>query len=244
MKPPRTAAALVIGNELLTGKIRDTNFGHLARELFALGIALERAIFCRDEIDVIVADLNDLRRAHDWVFTSGGVGPTHDDVTIKALARAFDRPIARSPAIETLLRRFIGDRISDGHLRMADVPVGAELVTGSGGHWPVLLIDNVFVLPGLPEAFERQLPILRERLAGDAPFISRAVHTTRDEGSIAALLEELAAGHPEVAIGSYPKWNGPYRVAVTFDGRDSVKVDAAVQALHRILPPETIVPAT
>ncbi len=251
MKAPRTAAALIIGNELLTGKIQDRNVAVLARELFGLGIALRRVIVCSDEIEVIVGDLDQLRRDHDVVFTSGGVGPTHDDVTMEAVARAFGQRLRRSPTIEALLREFFGDRLTTHHLVMADVPEGAELVTvreaapsmpSAGRRWPAIRVDNVYVLPGLPEVFAHKLPILRQELAGGAPFISRRVATSSDEGSIAPLLARLSRQHPEISIGSYPRWgDGPVRVIVTFDGRDSQQIDHAVAALESALPPEQVV---
>ncbi len=242
MNSPRTAAALVIGNELLTGKIQDLNVAVLAKELFALGITLRRVIFCPDEIDVIVEDLNVLRRDHDFVFTSGGVGPTHDDVTMASIAKAFGVPVVRSQEIEALLREFFGERLTERHLRMADVPEGAELISSTRVRWPAVLVGNVFILPGLPHIFQRKFPLIRERLRGDAPFVSRAVHTRSDEGAIAALLEQIVADHPGVDIGSYPRWgDGAYRVAVTFDGRDSAEVDRAVEALCQALPPDQIV---
>lgn len=242
MESVRTAAALIIGNELLTGKVQDVNVQALARELFALGVSMRRVVICPDEIDVIVEDLNTLRRDHDWVVTSGGVGPTHDDVTIQAVARAFDREIVREPRLEGLLRDYFGDRLTDAHLRMAGVPSGAEMVLSRGVGWPLVLVENVFILPGLPEIFRRKLPALAERVGAGRPFLSRAVHTLSDEGDLAPLLDRLCVEHPDIAIGSYPRWgDAPYRVAVTFDGRDADAVDAAVNALRAELPPDQIV---
>lgn len=244
MTPPRTAAALVIGNELLTGKIQDRNVPVLARELFGLGIELRRVVICSDEVDVIVADLDDLRAAHDVVFTSGGVGPTHDDVTMRAVARAFGTELARNEALASLLREYFAERLTDEHLRMADVPAGAELVSAEAVRWPTVKMGNVFVLPGLPEIFERKMPILREVLGQGEPFVSRAVDTASDEGAIALLLEDVERSFPGVRIGSYPKWGrGPVRVTVTFDGRDGSEVDGAAAAFAAGLPPGQLVDA-
>ncbi len=242
MNAPRTAAALVIGNELLTGKIQDRNVAVLARELFGLGIELRRVILCRDEVEGIVQDLNQLRRDHDVVFTSGGVGPTHDDVTLKAVARAFGQGLRRSPELEALLRDFFGERLTPRHLVMADLPAGAELVRAAETPWPAVRVGNVYVLPGLPQVFARKLPIIRRELAGDEAFVSRRVATSSDEGAIAPLLESLSDRHPKISIGSYPRWDdGPVRVMVTFDGRDPGQVDHAVAALLSALPPDQIV---
>lgn len=237
-----TAAALVIGNELLTGKVQDKNVAALARLLFELGISLERVVMCPDEVDVIVSDLDALRRSHDYVFTSGGVGPTHDDVTMAAVSRSFGRPIVRNPEIEGLLAEFFGARLAAAHLRMAEVPEGATLMRAAKGRWPTIRLENVFVLPGLPEIFRMKLAVLREHLVGGTPFVSRSVATSSDEGEIAPLLDELVREHPGVAIGSYPRWgDGPVKVAVTFDGRDPAAVERAVDALRQVLPPDQIV---
>lgn len=227
----RTAAALIIGNEILTGKIREENLPVLAKELRELGVALRRVIVCPDEVAVIAEDLAALRASHDLVFTSGGVGPTPDDVTLPAVARAFDRPLARSPVIEALIRGYWGERVTDGHLRMADVPEGAALLSSPEMPWPVISVENVYVLPGVPEIFAVKLALLRETIGKDAPFFTRALYTRCDEGSIAELLDEVGRLHPSVDIGSYPRWHDPdYRVKLTFDGRASDAVDAALAA--------------
>jgi molybdenum cofactor synthesis domain-containing protein len=238
----RSAAALIIGNEILTGKIREGNVQFLASELFRMGIALERVVVCPDDVETIASDLRALRASHDLVFTSGGVGPTHDDVTLAGVARAFARPLERSPLIEALIRRHWGDRVTPGHLRMADVPAGAELLHSDEVPWPVIRIDNVCVLPGVPEIFRAELLMLRERIGSDVPFVSRALYTMCDEGEIAALLEDVARAHPDVDIGSYPRWRDPnYRVKLTFDGRSPEAVDAALEACRAALPAEVVV---
>ena len=238
----RTAAALIIGNEILTGKVREANVQRLAHELFRLGIAFRRVIVCPDDVDTIARDLRELREAHDLVFTSGGVGPTHDDLTLPAVARSFDRPLVRSPIIEGLIRGYWGERATEGHLRMADVPEGADLLSTGDVPWPVVCVENVFVLPGVPEIFEVKLQLLRERIGSDVPFVSRALYTMCDEGEIAGLLERVVRAHPGVEIGSYPRWRDPsYRVKLTFDGRDPAAVDAALEACRGALAPELIV---
>ncbi|MCZ7681899.1 MAG: molybdopterin-binding protein [Sandaracinaceae bacterium] len=238
----RTAAALIIGNEILTGKVREANAQLLARELFKLGVALRRVIVCPDDVATIAADLNALRAAHDLVFTSGGVGPTHDDVTLPGVARAFDRPLERSPLIEGLIRGHWGGRVTEGHLRMADVPRGAELLATDAVPWPVIRVENVYVLAGVPEIFELKLAMLRDRIGQGTPFVSRALYTMCDEGEIAALLEEVARAYPDVEIGSYPRWRDPtYRVKLTFDGVRPESVDAALEACRAALPAEAIV---
>jgi molybdenum cofactor synthesis domain-containing protein len=237
----RTAAALVIGNEILTGKIQESNVAFLAKELFALGVRLRRVVVCPDEVSVIAADLTALREAHDVVFTSGGVGPTHDDVTIEAVAQALDREVVRSAELERLVRGYFGARTTEEHLRMADVPAGAELIRSGEMPWPTVAVENVYVFPGVPEIFRAKFPVIRDRLRTDAPFVSRAVYAHADEFELAPLLDAVAAAHPAVAIGSYLRWGkADYRVKLTIDGSDRSAVDQAVEALLAGLPPDQL----
>lgn len=238
----RSAAALVIGNELLTGKIADTNAAVLARTLFELGISLRRIVVCPDEVETIAADLESLCGQHDYVFTSGGVGPTHDDVTVEAVGRALGRPLVHSAELEALLTTIYGPLSNPQVQAMAYLPEGVELMAVPGIPWPTVRVANVFVLPGMPEVFERQLPALRAILEGGAPFVSRAVGTRCREDELADLLGQLSARHGAVTIGSYPRAKGQrVRVLVTFDGRDSKQVDRAVGDLLEALPADRIV---
>ena len=238
----RTASALVIGNEILTGKVQEANVGFLAKELFAMGIALRRVVVCPDDEGTIIDDLRALSKAHDWVFTSGGVGPTHDDLTIPAVAKAFARPLTRDSELEQLIRAHFRERTTDGHLRMADVPEGAELLRSAALPWPVMAIGNVFVMPGVPEIFRHKFELVRSRLGAGTPFVSRAIFTRCDEGEIAALLERVERTHAGVLIGSYPRIPGAeYTVKITFDGSDPERVASALEACLRELPPELVV---
>lgn len=238
----RSAAALVIGNEILTGKVREANVQRLARELFRVGVALRRVVVCPDDVEIIAADLRALRTSHDLVFTSGGVGPTHDDVTLLGVARAFDRALTRSDRLESLIRAHWGERVTQQHLRMADLPEGADLIEDADVPWPTIRVENVHVLPGVPEFFELNVAMLRSRIRGEVPFVSRALYTNCDEGEIAALLEEIARAYPDVEVGSYPRWRDPsYRVKLTFDGRVPEAVDAALEACRAALPPALVV---
>lgn len=239
----RTAAALIIGNEILTGKVREENVSVLAKELFGLGVRLQRVVICADQVEVIARDLTELRTKHDLVFTSGGVGPTHDDVTVQAVARSLDRSLVRSQELAGLLEQHFGSRCTERHLRMADLPEGFQLVRTGSARWPAVVVDNVYVLPGLPEVFRMKMPILRERLGAGEAFVSRAVYTRCDEAEVADLLDRLVAEHPQVAIGSYPVWNERhYRVKLTVDGADATAVAAAAAALEEALPEGSVVP--
>lgn len=238
----KTAAALVIGNELLSGKIADANLVVLARTLRSVGVELRRAVMVLDDIEVIAAEVRALASTHDWLFTSGGVGPTHDDVTIEAVARAFDAPVVMSTPLADLLRRHYGDRLTEGHLLMARVPEGARLVSGETPTWPAVVMRNVWVLPGVPEIFQAKQGVIRDELAGGAPFISLAVLTTLDEGQLKPMLDRVVADHRDVAIGSYPRWSDPEcRTRLTFDGQVEERVRAARDAFAASLPAGTVV---
>lgn len=240
----RSAAALVIGNELLTGKVQEGNVSFLAQSLFSAGIALKRVVICPDDEVTIVDDLRLLSARHDLVFTSGGVGPTHDDITIRSVARAFDQRIARHPELEAMLRAHFGERITEGHLRMADVPERAELVQTAEAQWPVIQVQNTYVLPGVPQIFRAKLEVVIQRLGADTPFVSRAIYTFCDEGEIAELLERVEHGFGDVTIGSYPRFGDPeYSVKITFDGRNLNRVLDALRACLVELPTEKVVRA-
>jgi molybdenum cofactor synthesis domain-containing protein len=233
----RTAAALIIGNEILSGKIQETNLVELARVLRELGIDLKRVVVVTDEPDTIAQEVAALASTHDLVFTSGGVGPTHDDVTMAGVASAFNVPVVPHPTLEDMLRRHFGDRINDNHLRLALVPRGARLLSKPDSIWPVTVIENVWILPGIPEVFRKKLDIAREHLAGDSPFLSRAVYTLLDEADLAPMLNEVVRKHPGVDVGSYPAWNDKkYRTKLTFDGKDGAAIGRAMDAFLALLP--------
>jgi molybdenum cofactor synthesis domain-containing protein len=235
--PARTAAALLIGNELLTGKIHEGNLINLARTLRALGVKLERALIVADDMQVIAREVRALSDTHDVVFTSGGVGPTHDDITIEAIALGFGVRALVHPEFEALLRGFYGDKMTDGHLRMALVPEGAELVRHDETRWPTVLMKNVWILPGVPEAFRMKLAVVRANVHGPARFVSREVYTKMDEPDLKPLLDRVVAAHPEVDVGSYPKWfDNRYKTKITFDATDEPKLEAALREFLSLLP--------
>jgi molybdenum cofactor synthesis domain-containing protein len=237
-----TAAALLIGNELLSGKIQDANLIELARMLRALGMHLVRAAILPDDVTQIADELSALRRSADVVFTSGGVGPTHDDVTVQAVARAFGVPVVRDPSLEALLRNTYGPRCTEIHLRMALVPQGAELLSSSDVKWPVTSMGNVFLLPGVPEIFRAKLDVIRAHVQGPMPFASRAVFLRVEEADLTDVLDAVVAQHATVEIGSYPKWFEPsYKTKVTFDGRDGSAVQSAADDFIRRLGADAVV---
>jgi len=237
--PPqyRTAAALVIGNELLSGKVEEANVHVLARALRDLGIELQRVVMVLDDVDVIAREVKSLAASHDWLFTSGGVGPTHDDVTVVGVARAFGVGVAEDPLLAKMLRDHYKERCTSGHLQMALVPEGASLESTEEIRWPTIRHQNVWLLPGVPEIFRMKLAVVVARLGAGVAFVSRAVFTKMDEGDLKPLLDAVVAAFPDVSVGSYPKWQDPtYRTKLTFDGRATARVDAARDAFLALLP--------
>ena len=226
-----TAAILVIGDEILSGKTDDLNARLLISELRDLGVSLRRILVIPDVAEEVAEGVRDLSSRVDFIFTSGGVGPTHDDVTILGIASAFDRPVVRDHVLEARIRAHFGDGVDESRLRMADVPEGAELIEAPDLRWPVLLVRNVYILPGVPELFRRKFSAIRERFRV-APFQARTIFTLEDEFDIAERLSELALAYPQVAIGSYPNFAAPdYRVKLTLESKDSTALESALNAL-------------
>ncbi len=238
----RTAAALVIGNEILSGKVADANVSELAKLLRALGIRLERVVMLPDDIEILAKEVRELSARFDVVFTSGGVGPTHDDVTVAAVARAFGLEVVEDPNLAALMRGVYGERITDAHLLMARIPVGSLLRGSQEVEWPTPVTHNVWMLPGIPDLFRLKLLTVRAWLRGPAPFLSRSLFLRLEEPVLKPLLDQVVALHPTVEIGSYPKWFDPtYRTLVTFDAADAEAAQAALEDLRARVTPNDIV---
>lgn len=232
-----TAAALLIGNELLSGKVADQNLAPLATTLRSLGIRLERVLVIGDERAAVAREVRALSAAHDVVFTSGGVGPTHDDVTLDAVAEGFGVTTEIHPQLAALVKAHYGAACTADHLLMAKAPVGAQLRSSAELRWPTVVMHNVWVMPGVPELFRMKLLIVREHLVGPSAIISRALFIQIEETDLKPLLDRTVALHPLIEIGSYPKWfDATYKTKVTFDGVVESQVEAAVQELLALIP--------
>jgi molybdenum cofactor synthesis domain-containing protein len=241
MAHDQTAGLIVIGNEILSGKIVDTNSAFLAQQLRPLGVSLRRMVVIPDEIDVIAAEVRALCGAVDVVFTSGGVGPTHDDVTIAGVARGLGRQVIRHPSLVRMLRDYFGGEVNDARLKLAEVVEGTELEYHGNLSFPTFRVENIYILPGIPEIFREKVVALQPRFAGD-PFHLRVVYTREVESSIAAHLNRTLEQFPELLLGSYPKLNDPeYRVRITLESKDREYVERALAALLDMLPASAVV---
>jgi molybdenum cofactor synthesis domain-containing protein len=239
----RTAALLIVGNELLSGKVQERNLEPLAVTLRALGILLERVVVVGDDRERIADEVRAASSRYDVVFTSGGVGPTHDDVTLEGVAAGFGVPLESHPRLTSLLEAVYGERCTADHLLMARVPAGSELKSSPDVKWPTVVMRNVWVMPGVPELFRMKLAIVREHLVGPAQIVSRALFTHMEETDLKPLLDRVVSHHREVEIGSYPKWfDAAYKTKVTFDGRSEADVDAALSELSGLLPAGALAP--
>jgi molybdenum cofactor synthesis domain-containing protein len=209
------AALAVIGNEILSGRTQDKNIAYLAKWLNLQGIRLHQVRVVPDETDEIVAAVNALRAKYDYLFTTGGIGPTHDDITVDAIAAAFAVPVVIHPKAEKVLRDHYQDRITDARLRMARVPEGAELIENAVSAAPGIRKDNVFILAGIPSVMQGMLASLEGQLEGGAPVITETVSAYVAESQVADLLKQVEAGHADILVGSYPVWKGN-RVGANF----------------------------
>lgn len=237
----RTAAILVIGNEILSGKVTDENSPFLARELRSLGVSLRRIEVVTDEVGEIAEAVARMSGDFDFVFTSGGVGPTHDDKTVEGIAQGLGQRIVRHPLLEELLRHFYGEKLTDAALRMADVPESAQVLFGGTVKIPVVTVANITVLPGVPEFFRKEFLSVRERFASD-PFYCRRAFVMLMEGEIVDILNDITRLHQEVELGSYPVFNKdvPYRVMLTFDSKSEQAAESALALLLERLPAASI----
>jgi len=238
---PKTAGIILVGNEILSGKIVDANASYLCRELRVLGVEVRRITVIPDEVDLIAAEVSRFGAEYDVVFTSGGVGPTHDDVTIEGVARAAGVPVVRHPALVALLEGYYKEALNDAHLKMAEVPEGAELLVDESVRFPTILMRNVYILPGVPEIFRRKFDAIRERFR-DRPIFLKNVFVRIGEGTLADHLNGLLRDYPELLLGSYPEFSNPeYKVKVTLESRDDAFLEAALAEFLKRLPADCIV---
>jgi len=240
---PRSAGILIIGNEILSGKVEDSNSSFLATELRALGVCLTHISVIPDDVEVIGKEAVGFSEAHDFVFTSGGVGPTHDDVTMEGIAKGFNVRVIPHPELVTYFRAHYGDRVNPAILKMAEVPEGAELIHAPGMGFPLVSFKNIFILPGIPQYLIKKFSAIKER------FRSTAIHLRRlflraNESDIAETLNSVVRTYSDVAFGSYPILENPeYSIIVTAESRSEDALNQSVAELISRLPRTVIVRA-
>ena len=233
-----SAAILIVGDEILSGRTREANAHHLAGELTRIGIDLREIRVVADDMAAIATAVNALRAGHDHLFTSGGIGPTHDDITADAVAAAFGLPLhVRDDARDLLARHYdrSGLEFNEARMRMARIPEGAVLIDNPISAAPGFSMQNVHVMAGVPNIFQAMVASLLPRLTGGRPLLSQTLRIERGEGSVAKPLAALAAEFDDLSFGSYPFiQNGAYGTNIVVRGSDAGRLDAAMARLAAI----------
>jgi molybdenum cofactor synthesis domain-containing protein len=236
----KTAGIVIIGNEVLSGKTHDINSHFFCTELRQLGVEVQKIATIQDIVELIGDEVRKFSKSFDFVFTSGGVGPTHDDVTIDGIAHGFGLKVVRHPDIERRMRQRLGADVNEARLRMANVPEGAELLATDALFAPIIKIHNVFIFPGIPRILQERFHTIKERFR-DEPFYLKNVYVKYGEGIIAEPMNELVAKYPDLMLGSYPVLDIPeYKVKVTLESKDSAYLDRALNSFLAALPTDAV----
>ncbi len=241
MKHSITAGIVIIGNEILSGKVRDDNSFFLASELRSLGVHLERISIIPDDIEAIGKEVVDFSEKYDYVFTSGGVGPTHDDVTMEGIAKGFNVKLVEHQGIKDMLCSRFSESVNSAVLKMANVPEGTEIILNEDIRFPVISFRNIFIFPGIPEYMKNKFSLIRERFRS-SEFHLKKLFLNSHESSFAEILNEVVADYKDVDFGSYPVIGKPdFRVMITVESKLKKSLEYALNDLISRLPEDIIV---
>jgi len=239
----KTAGILIIGNEILSGKVRDSNSFYLASELRALGVTVMRISVIPDEVEIIGKEAVFFSESFDYVFTTGGVGPTHDDITVAGIAKGFGVRLVSHPALEQKFRQRYGESCNSAILKMAEVPEGADVIDFGNTRFPLVVFRNIFIFPGIPKYLMEKFALIRERFRSTSIFLKR-LFLDAEESDIAAVLNSVVAGNGDVSFGSYPVLDNPeYRIIITAECRSEDSLSKAVADLMKKLPGKIVIRA-
>ena len=237
----KTAGIIIIGDEILSGKIHDLNSQFMVKELRLHGIDLRRISVIPDDVHEIANEVKKFSERFDYVFTAGGIGPTHDDVTIVGIAKAFNVKLILNDSIKKFLHKRYGRKLTPEQLKMAEVPEGAELIKDETIAFPLLIFKNIYILPGIPVFLEKKFFVI-EKLFHEQPFLLKKVYVKEYEPAIAPRLNEIVKNHKDVKIGSYPVvGNKDYYVMVTLESLDGKNLNSALDDLLQKIPKKKIV---
>lgn len=227
----KTAGIVIIGDEILSGKFADENAKFLIGELREIGVDLQRIAVIPDDLDEIATTVRAFSDRFDFVFTSGGVGPTHDDLTMEGIARGFETAVVIDPTLEKLLRDYWGPSMPEANVRLAEMPEGGELVYAESSTWPTVCYRNVYILPGVPSLFRRKFIAMKDRFAGEPLLVAR-VYSMGDEGTLAPHLDAIVKAFAEVKVGSYPRFEETeFKIILTLECREAVVLGEACDDL-------------
>ena len=239
-----TASVVIIGNEILSGRTQDTNLAHIAVQLNEWGVRVREARVVPDVLDVVVTAVNEARAAFDYVFTTGGIGPTHDDITVDCIAAAFGVPVVVSEDIAAVIRsRPAPPHVMESRMRMARIPEGASLVANPTGGPQGFRMENVFVMAGIPAVMQAMLSTLGDQLEGGAVVRSRSVTAHLGESEIADGLEEIQGRYPNIDLGSYPFYrDNVYGTTLVMRGADEAALEQMLAEVKGIIEARGAVP--
>ncbi|MEW6162145.1 MAG: competence/damage-inducible protein A [Nitrospirota bacterium] len=237
----KTAGIIIIGDEILSGKVQDMNSQFMVKELRLHGIDVRRISIIPDDVHEIANEIKEFSARFDYVFTSGGIGPTHDDVTVEGIAKAFKVRLVLDDSIKKLLHKRYGKNLTPEQLKIAEVPEGAELMTDDAIAFPIIIFKNIYILPGIPEYLEKKFFVI-EKLFHEQPFLLKKVYIKEYEPEIAPLLNTVVKIHRDVKIGSYPVvGNKDYYVMVTLESLDEKNLNSALEDLIRKIPKKKVI---
>jgi molybdenum cofactor synthesis domain-containing protein len=232
---------ILVGNEILSGKIVDKNAVYLTKALRDMGVTVERIVVIPDQIEVISEEIKTMQRHFDLIFVCGGIGPTHDDVTMQGLAEGLDTKLIRHSDLIQTLKEVYGPSLSEAQMRMADVPKGTHLVHSEQLRVPVLQFEQIYIFPGIPELVVKKFEAIKERFR-ELPFYLTKIYLDQREVAIAHLLEETLHFYPKLLLGSYPILNNSgYKILLTLESKELTYLQEAMQHLLKLLPESSIV---
>ncbi len=241
VKYSKTAGIIIIGNEILSGKVQDVNSFYLATELRALGVNVKRISVIPDEEEVIGREVREFSDKYDYVFTSGGVGPTHDDVTMSGIAKGFGLKTMIHPDLEKFLTAKYNSQLNKAVLKMTEVPEGAEIIVTSTIRFPIVVFKNIFIFPGIPEYLRTKFSLIKERFRTSPIYLKKLFLSAR-ESEIACILNESVAENADVTFGSYPVvGNKEYSVIVIAESKSADSLHKAVEYFLNRLPENKLV---
>jgi len=237
----KTAGIIIIGDEILSGKVQDLNSLFMAQELRQHGINLRRISVIPDDVQEIAKEVKEFSERFDYVFTAGGIGPTHDDVTIEGIAKAFGVRLILNDSIKKFLNKRYGKHLTPEQLKVAEVPNGAELIKDDTIAFPLLLFRNIYILPGIPEYLEKKFFVI-EKLFNEPPFLLKKIYIKEYEPEIAPLLNQIVRRHKNVKIGSYPVvGNKDYYLMVTLESMNGKNLNLALKDLIEKIPKKKVI---
>lgn len=237
----KNAAIIIIGNEVLSGKTTDVNTPFLTRELRALGVNVRRVTVITDDVDEIAETVRTYLKSYDLIFSCGGIGPTHDDVTMAGIALGVGRPLIQHAFLLEQLKKNYGPELNTAQLKMTEVPEGTELISNEALRVPVLHFKQLYIFPGIPELVVRKFNAIKE-IFRELPFHLVKIYIALQESAIAAQMHEVLEQYPLLQLGSYPKLNkSDHKIVLTLESKEKPYLNQALQALLVLLPADAVV---